>query len=179
MQYPARLMTLTGLMDSLVPATGTYVELYVAAGLSCSIGDLHYKYSLLCLWRQTLTVKCPLILKQVVEEQLGRLKVQARPPSRGQVLCNKLQLEAISAAGNTLQVTLVNKCHASAVVQQTERCNVFQWLHMAAFAPRQANNFQALAPNFTTSCVYFVLLSVFMYSTGQWIECPLFGDSNT
>ena len=48
--------------------------------------------------------------KQVVEERLGRLKVQTRPPSRGQLLCN-LQAESVSSVENVLQVKLLKKCH--------------------------------------------------------------------
>ena len=53
------------------------------------------------------TVKSSLILRQVAEEQLGKLKVQARAPSCDQDLCNKLQGRAVSAVSNTLQATLL------------------------------------------------------------------------
>ena len=41
------------------------------------------------------------------EEQLGKLKVQARAPTCGQDLCNKLQVGAASTVSNT-------RCHAAA-----------------------------------------------------------------
>ena len=50
------------------------------------IALLQHKYSLMYLWRQTLTVESLLTLKQVVQERLERLNVQARLPSRGQFL---------------------------------------------------------------------------------------------
>ena len=53
------------------------------------------------------TVKSSLILRQVAEEQLGKLKVQVRAPSCDQDLCNKLQGRAVSAVSNSLQATLV------------------------------------------------------------------------
>ena len=50
-----------------------------------------------------------LTLRQIAEEQLGKLKVQARALSCGQgfKICNKLQVAAVSAVVNTFQVTLV------------------------------------------------------------------------
>ena len=52
------------------------------------------------------TIKCSLTLKQV-EEQHGRLKVTARAPSTGQVLCNHMHVVAVSSMGDKLQVMLV------------------------------------------------------------------------
>ena len=64
-----------------------------------------------------MTVQSLLILKQVVEERLARLKVQARLPSQGQFLCNWLQTEAVSVVSHISQLNHVNKCRAAAVLQ--------------------------------------------------------------
>ena len=61
-------------------AASGFVEPDVAAGLSCSVGN---SYIAAQVQLDVSTAKSLLTLKQVVEEQLGRLKVQARLPSRG------------------------------------------------------------------------------------------------
>lgn len=67
------------------------------------------------------TVKLSLTLKQVAEEQHGRLKVQARAPSCVQVLCNQLQVVDVSAVGNMLQLMFVGSVMLLCF-QQPESC---------------------------------------------------------
>ena len=78
------------------------VELYVAAGLSCLITDC-----CLCSISTACSVSVDSQVFNDLQASCYEAAWEAKGASKGQCLCNKRQAGAVSAVGNTSQVTLL------------------------------------------------------------------------